>query len=87
MAKQHEVVATRFGAKVGIKGKKSVDTIRCRSQVFSDNFGGFKGDPAEMFVDLLERAEDQLLRLLKILGFEVRHDFADNRKVDLLAGR
>jgi len=87
VAKQHEVVAARLGPEVSVEGEQSVDSIRGRPEMLSDDLSGLKRDPTEVFVDFLECAEDEFLSLLIILRFEVRHNLANDRKIDLLAVR
>jgi hypothetical protein len=49
-------------------------------------FGGLERNPSEVFVDLLESAQDELLGLLVILGFKVGQHLPDDIEIDLAIG-
>ncbi len=71
VTEEHEVFSARFGAEVGIEGEQTVDAIDRRAKMIGDDLGGLNGDVTEMFVDLLECRQDQLLRFLVIPRIEM----------------
>ena len=87
VAEEHEVVAARLGAKVGIEGQQAVDAAGRRAEVLGDDLGGFKRDPAEVLVDLLQCGEDQFLRFLEIAVVKMRKHAADFIEIDRLCRR
>jgi hypothetical protein len=54
--------------------------------VLSHQLGGLKGYPAEMLVDFLQRAEDQLLSFLMILVREMGEHLPYDIKIDVAIG-
>src|SRR5215217_1924245 len=53
MAEQHEVHATRLGAKVGVERQESIDASRGGAEVMGYDLGGVHRHPAEMLIDFL----------------------------------
>jgi hypothetical protein len=54
--------------------------------VIRNKFGRFQRNPAEMFVDLLERAQNQFLRFLVVLIRKVRKHFPNDIEINLTVG-
>ena len=76
------MVATRLGSKVRVEGQETVNTVHGGSEVIRNEFGGLERDPAEVFVDLLERAQNEFLRFLMILIGEVAQHLPNDIKID-----
>src|SRR5690606_7654430 len=51
VAEEHEVIATRLGAEVGIEGQEAVNAVRGRAEMRGHHLGGLERDPTEVFVD------------------------------------
>ncbi len=74
VAEKHEVIATRLRAKVSVKSKQPIDSAGRGSEMLGHHLGCLERHPAEMFVDFLERGEDQFLSFLEIAVGEVGED-------------
>src|SRR5699024_10183356 len=70
------------GPEIRVKGEEGVDAGGGGTEVLGDDFGSFGRNTAVVFVDLLKRVEDELLRLLEIIVVNVGHHLADDIEID-----
>src|SRR5690554_631701 len=84
VAEEHMVMTAFFCTEVCIEGENSEHASGGGTEVLGHNFGGFRGNPAEMFVDLLTGNQDKLLCLLVIIIGDVREQLAHNVQVYIL---
>src|SRR5215207_9716282 len=84
VAQEHEVLAARLGAKVGIERQESVDPSRGGAEVMGYDLGGVERYPPEVLVDFLKCGKDELLRFLKIAVMKMGEDPPDFVEIDIV---
>ena len=82
VAKKHEVLAARLGAKVCIERQEPIDAGRGGAEVMRYDLGGVQGHPAEVLIDFLKGGKDELLRFLKVAVPEMGEDPPDFVEID-----